>query len=415
MVIGAPHIDDLIVATCKFVQMVSDIRSKIGELPVLTAHHTVFFVAEGGGTKPQRAIFFIQMAVALQGLHCARHFAAVVERMFGKPAVITHAELRQIVALIGEHGVQRKLVYYPPAFAERGFGACHQRVERCIGVFAFRGCRGRKFALQLRAVLRIERARDVAHIIAAITVGGKRHHRAARFEITQPHRGGEYIHLPARVVDVKLARDFMAGSFQHIGDTRAVCRAPPVTDVQRPGGIGRDELDLDFLFVTAGAFAEIRTYYKYLIYNGFFVSAVEEQIDKSSARNFRFFQQRRRRQRRHQFLRNVARLGAQRFRKLHRHIAGEITVLNLLGAFERDDGAGGFRRGGFERGRQQIDDRGLHVQGVGGGCDAHALRLCRAQPCETKSPLKTNNFIMLSTVPKDRRQATSARHSRAFR
>ena len=70
---------------------------------------------------------------------------------------------------------------------------------------------------------------------------------AAQFQITQPHAGGENVHLPAGVVDVILAVHVEAGGAQQIGDRRAVRRAAPVADMQRPGRIGRHELDLHAL------------------------------------------------------------------------------------------------------------------------------------------------------------------------
>src|ERR1019366_8995235 len=56
--------------------------------------------------------------------------------------------------------------------------------------------------------------------------------------------------LPAGVIDVVLPADPVPGTGQHPGQGVAVTPPPAVADVDRPGGIGRDELDLDPLTVT---------------------------------------------------------------------------------------------------------------------------------------------------------------------
>jgi hypothetical protein len=95
------------------------------------------------------------------------------------------------------------------------------------------------------AVVAVEAGGDVPDIIAAIAVGGKAQVLAAQFQVAQPHRGGEDVHLPAGVVDVILAMDRKADRRQQVRHHGAIGRAPAMADVQGTGGIGGDELDLD--------------------------------------------------------------------------------------------------------------------------------------------------------------------------
>ena len=59
------------------------------------------------------------------------------------------------------------------------------------------------------------------------------------------HRAAEALHLRAGVVDVELARDRRAAGQQQARDRVAERRPAGVADVQRPGGVGADELDVD--------------------------------------------------------------------------------------------------------------------------------------------------------------------------
>ena len=57
------------------------------------------------------------------------------------------------------------------------------------------------------------------------------------------HARAEAPHLAAGVVDVVLAGDLVPRALEEPGERVAVGREPAVADVQRPGRVGRDELD----------------------------------------------------------------------------------------------------------------------------------------------------------------------------
>src|SRR5690606_6186785 len=60
-------------------------------------------------------------------------------------------------------------------------------------------------------------------------------------------RLAEATDLPAGVVDVVLAGDLVAAALEQPAERVAVGGEPAVADVDRPGRVGRDELDLDAL------------------------------------------------------------------------------------------------------------------------------------------------------------------------
>jgi hypothetical protein len=74
-------------------------------------------------------------------------------------------------------------------------------------------------------------------------VGQRRPGPAGQDRLAQP------VDLAAGVVDVELAGDGVAGAFEDAGQGVAVGGEPPVPDVDRPGGVGRHELDHDPLAV----------------------------------------------------------------------------------------------------------------------------------------------------------------------
>ena len=65
-------------------------------------------------------------------------------------------------------------------------------------------------------------------------------------------RGAEVLDLAAEVVEVVLARDRVAGGGEDAAQQVAGEGAAGVADVERPGGVGRDELDVDVLRMRGG-------------------------------------------------------------------------------------------------------------------------------------------------------------------
>ena len=76
-----------------------------------------------------------------------------------------------------------------------------------------------------------------------IAVDGKFRPRAEFFSNPRLHRESQIADLRARVVVVELPRYAPALRFEQSADRVAEGRLPAVPDVERAGGIGRDELD----------------------------------------------------------------------------------------------------------------------------------------------------------------------------
>jgi len=146
-------------------------------------------------------------------------------------------------------------VHVGPVAAEQFLGAGDQRVEMqlslllglVVGAVGFRqagrvGEHGGGRTNVLGAMRHRHLPRHVAHVGALVGVGREGHAQftlsAVLFEVTQPGRQTEDIHLTAGVIDVILARHIPAGECQQAGQRGAVGGAAAMTNVQRAGRIG---------------------------------------------------------------------------------------------------------------------------------------------------------------------------------
>ncbi len=227
-------------------------------LAVVAHHHAILLVAEGGGAEPERAGLFVEMAAGAQTLDRLVDGAALGQRAFGIPFLIVDAEAGQVVADVVEDGVQSQLEDIAVAVvAQQALGGGDQPVDMCFLVAALvlvpvrrRGVGGHAtedlFAVHAIgiAMLAVQGRGDIPDIVAPVAVARKAQALAAEFQVTQPDRGAEDVHLTPGVVDVILAVDLETDRLQQIRDHRAVRGPATMPDMQRAGGIGRDEFDL---------------------------------------------------------------------------------------------------------------------------------------------------------------------------
>ncbi|OPY11072.1 MAG: hypothetical protein A4E66_01440 [Syntrophus sp. PtaB.Bin001] len=87
-------------------------------------------------------------------------------------------------------------------------------------------------------------------IIALITCIGKLNRFSQQFQITEPHRLSQIIHLVSCVVDIIFSEDFITGHFEDVGYNITDHSPPSMADMERPCGVGTDKFNLDFLSFT---------------------------------------------------------------------------------------------------------------------------------------------------------------------
>ncbi len=214
MVVGPQQVEQLVEAALPLVDVVGRVAGEVGQLAVGPDQHPVLVVAEVGGAHPQRTVGVVEVAQVAQLLQAGDHVVALVQRPLGEPHVEAGVEGLQLVLLLLQlQGVARLAEGHGPRLAlqrdDAGVG-CHDGVG------------------------------EVLHVGALVAVVG---HRLPERPCLD--RGAEQVHLVAAVVDVELPGDLGAGRLEHARDRVADDRPPGVPQVERPGGVGGDELHVD--------------------------------------------------------------------------------------------------------------------------------------------------------------------------
>ena len=135
----------------------------------------------------------------------------------------------------------------------------------------------------------MQRGGYIPDVIALVAVARKLDFLAAEFEVTQPGRGTENVHLPAGVVDVVLALHVVTDEGEQVCQGGALGGAAAVTDVQRPGGIGGDEFHLNADTLADVAAAEIIALLENPGNDRAAAAAADEEIDETGPRDFDAF------------------------------------------------------------------------------------------------------------------------------
>ena len=183
--------------------------------------------------------------------------------------------------------------------------------------------------------------RDVGDVGAPIAVGGEV--RVVRPDRTRArlHRQGQVADLRAGVVVVELARHAPAGGLEQRAERIAERGLPAVADVQRPGWVGRDELD-QHLARAAGVRrppAEGRPFREHPRHHRPSRLRRQAKIDESGPGHLGRLEQATaigREQGVADRLGEIARLASRHARELQRDVRREIAVLGLLRPVELD-------------------------------------------------------------------------------
>ncbi len=214
VVVGAEQVDADVETARPLVDVVRGVRREVGELAVGLDQDPVLVVAEVGRAQPHGAVLLEDVALLAQLGQAALDRSGVVHGPLGGP----HVEVR---AEAVEHGPVLGHLQLVAGLAER-LGALVDRQGR-----------------ELR-VLGRDQGAHLDDVVALVPV---RRHRQPGGRGSE--RGAEPVHLHAAVVDVELPGHHGAGRRQHPGHRVAHRRPAGVPQVQRPGRVGRDELEVD--------------------------------------------------------------------------------------------------------------------------------------------------------------------------
>ena len=345
VVVGAEHVDDAVVAALELVGEVGDVGSEVGGDAVLAHHHAVLLVAEGAGAEPGGAIALVQVPGGAQLVQRLAHRARGAERALAEPVVVVHAELAQVLADVGQAGLEAGIEHDAVVgLAEQLLGARDQRVDVGLLVAALRLVRRQALGdlvagvAQAVALAPAQFAADLDHVVALVAVVGEAHRHAAEVEVAQPHAHRQDVHLAAVVVDVVLAIDRVAVGLEQVAQGRAIGRAAAVAHVQRTVRIGRDELKHHRLARAGIGAAVALATLEHAADRAHQAGRADVEVDEARARDLGLLDQARLRQRGGERLRQLARIAAQLLGQQHRHVAGVVAVLLAAGALDHEGG-----------------------------------------------------------------------------
>jgi hypothetical protein len=190
--------------------------------------------------------------------HRTFHQPGVEQALLGEPLVEAHPELLQVLAAVTKLLVEREPVHPGVVLAEQPLRIADERIEvrlalpRGLVVLAFRRRQPGRVGQHLLSrdpgkalLVRIAHLpRHVDDVVPLVAIGRKRHLDPEKDQVAQPGRQRQDVHLPTGIVDVVLALDVESGKIEQRRKRCPVSSPPPVPDVQRPGRICRNELDL---------------------------------------------------------------------------------------------------------------------------------------------------------------------------
>ena len=204
VVVGAPEVDQPVVAALALVEVVGDVGAEVRPLPVRAPQDAVLVVAELARAKPQGSLVLV-------------HVPALAQQLQGAVDL----------ALARQHVLVEEAVEADPEALERGPDVLDHQLDAALG--------------QLRRV-RVggarQACREVDHVLAAVAVLGRLLAPGARGD-----RLAELQDLRALVVHVELALDVVARGLEDPAERVAPRRVPPRGDRYRAGRVGAHELD----------------------------------------------------------------------------------------------------------------------------------------------------------------------------
>jgi hypothetical protein len=129
--------------------------------------------------------------------------------------------------------------------------------------------------------------------------------------------------------------DFITDRFQQVGDGCAIGGTAAMPDMQWPGGIGGDELDLNALSGANSAEAVVVALFEDIADDAVPGIRSEIEIDETGTGNFDFFDLAAGFNESNDFFSQLTRLATRRFRQGHGQVAGEIPVCTVTGPLDQ--------------------------------------------------------------------------------
>ena len=257
MVVGAKHVDghvSRVFGAMALVPVVGDVGGEVGELTIGLDDHTVLVVAVLGGFKPSGAVLVEDVAAGLELFDGGVDLAVGVQAVLMEPDVEVHAEvLHGLLNLIEHHrhsALAEFLAHFGVGLAERFTVVVEALilVGQCGQVHAV----GLGFGLNTGGDLV-----DVGTLVAVARGFGLVTGLAEVVGLSPSgdQRLGEAVDLLAVVVEVVFAHHLGTVGLEHAGHGVADGSPTSAADVNRTGGVGGDELEIQGLAAQMGVAA----------------------------------------------------------------------------------------------------------------------------------------------------------------
>jgi len=311
---------------------------------VVSDDDTILVVTQIGCPEPGRAFLLVKPAPGLQSLQRTLKRAGLLQAALREPPVEAHAKLIQIVADVLNHGFQRSLeAGFITLVAEHLARPGDQRVDKDFRITVLVNIRRQAIdhigsvVAQIVAMSTTDFAGNIVDVVAPVAVGGECDSLASQFQVAQPDRDGQNVHLPAIVIDVVLAMHAVTGSGQDGAEAGPMRRTSAVTDVEWPGRVGTDVLQQHFFPASRRRPAVFITKLQHIADDHAQVMGAGKEVQESRSGNLDLVDALGLRQTLENHLGQITRLHSGGFRQHHRDIAGIVTVVSGTGALDFND------------------------------------------------------------------------------
>ncbi len=224
MVIGPPDVDQTFESAFELLAMVEAVGDEIGGLSTGPDQDPVLVVPEGGCPEPDRPLLLIdvrakEIAYRRQQSSLIRRTPSAEQDLLAHPGIEVDSEPLQIAFDLLQHEASRKLTDH----RER---LLLWEIQKLLAILCLQGSR---------------QVADVLPLVAPFRQGG---FRAEALLVAGQDRASQHFDLCPRVIHIELPLDGESRSGQQIRHRISHRGTPTMSDVERPGGVGADKLDL---------------------------------------------------------------------------------------------------------------------------------------------------------------------------
>ncbi len=307
------------------VVVIGDIGGEIRVIAIGFDDDTVLVVAMLRGCEPSGAVFFENVALLTQLGDGSLDFTVLVQAVLMEPHVEMYTEILHGFLDFSEHHRDRSLAelfaLFGVAFAEgltiSVLAAVDSRQGEDIDAVGFRFVD--------------DTLRDFIDVRALVAVS------RGLFAVGCGDQGfGETVDLLAVVIEIVFAHDFGTVGFEHAGHRVADRRPAGAADMDRAGGVGGHEFEVEGLSGQVVVTTELRTLFEYGVHDRRGGRGIKRDIDEAGAGDLDGGDPVGGLQACGEQFRQITRLHAGLLSQLHGSVRRPVAVAAVLGTHDRE-------------------------------------------------------------------------------